>query len=81
MWTPTWWAPGAAARPESGSNSSGVALQRTVVAFTGDGELMMNGQELVTSVRYDTPMLVVLVDNEQYGTIRANQEKTYPGRV
>lgn len=55
--------------------------KRTVVAFTGDGELMMNGQELVTAVRYNTPMLVVLVDNEQYGTIRANQEKTYPGRV
>ena len=55
--------------------------QRTVVAFTGDGELMMNGQELVTAVRYRTPMLVVLVDNEQYGTIRANQEKTYPDRV
>lgn len=54
---------------------------RTVVAFTGDGELMMNGQELVTAVRYNTPLLVILVDNEQYGTIRANQEKTYPGRV
>ncbi|MCP1387655.1 thiamine pyrophosphate-binding protein [Corynebacterium sp. TA-R-1] len=55
--------------------------ERTVVAFTGDGELMMNGQELITAVRYETPMLVVVVDNEQYGTIRANQEKTYPGRV
>lgn len=54
---------------------------RTVVAFTGDGELLMNGQELVTAVRYATPILVVLVDNQQYGTIRANQEKHYPGRV
>ncbi|WP_350354602.1 thiamine pyrophosphate-dependent enzyme [Corynebacterium aquatimens] len=55
--------------------------ERTVVAFTGDGELMMNGQELITAVRYETPMLVVVVDNQQYGTIRANQEKHYPGRV
>ncbi|WP_291313506.1 thiamine pyrophosphate-dependent enzyme [Corynebacterium sp. UBA2622] len=55
--------------------------ERTVVAFTGDGELMMNGQELITAVRYGTPMLVILLDNEQYGTIREFQEKKYPGRV
>ena len=54
---------------------------RTVVAFTGDGELLMNGQELVTAVRYNTPMLVVLLDNAQYGTIREHQEQKYPGRV
>lgn len=55
--------------------------ERTVVAFTGDGELLMNGQELVTAVRYNTPMLVVLLDNQEYGTIREHQEKKYPGRV
>ena len=54
---------------------------RQVVVFTGDGELMMNGQEIVTAVRYDTPMIIVLVDNAQYGTIRAHQRKHYPDRV
>ena len=55
--------------------------ERQVVVFTGDGELMMNGQEIVTAVRYGTPMLIVLVDNAQYGTIRAHQRKHYPDRV
>ncbi|SDS29468.1 thiamine pyrophosphate-dependent enzyme [Corynebacterium timonense] len=55
--------------------------ERTVVAFTGDGELLMNGQELVTAVRYNAPMLVILLDNSQYGTIREHQEDMYPGRV
>lgn len=55
--------------------------ERTIVAFSGDGELLMNGQEIVTAVRYNAPMLVVLVDNAEYGTIRQHQEKLYPGRV
>ena len=41
----------------------------------------MNGQEIVTAVRYEAPMLIVVVDNQQYGTIRAHQEKHFPGRV
>ncbi|MBA4505437.1 thiamine pyrophosphate-dependent enzyme [Corynebacterium sanguinis] len=55
--------------------------ERTVVVFAGDGELLMNGQEIVTAVRYEAPMLIVVVDNQQYGTIRAHQEKHFPGRV
>ncbi|MBG6121141.1 thiamine pyrophosphate-dependent enzyme [Corynebacterium aquatimens] len=54
---------------------------RFTVVFTGDGEFMMNGNELITAVRYDTPLLIVLLDNAQYGTIRAHQEKHYPDRV
>ncbi|EEI17643.1 thiamine pyrophosphate-dependent enzyme [Corynebacterium lipophiloflavum] len=55
--------------------------EKTVVVFAGDGELLMNGQEIVTAVRYGAPMLIVVVDNQQYGTIRAHQEKHFPGRV
>lgn len=55
--------------------------QRTVVAFAGDGCLLMTGQELATAYRYGLPILVVVVNNSRYGTIRAHQEGRYPGRV
>ena len=54
---------------------------RTVVAFAGDGCFLMNGQEFATAVQYDLPILVIVVDNGMYGTIRMHQEREYPGRV
>ena len=54
---------------------------RTVVAFAGDGCFLMNGQEFATAVQYDLPVIVVVVDNGMYGTIRMHQEREYPGRV
>jgi acetolactate synthase-1/2/3 large subunit len=41
----------------------------------------MNGQEFATAVQYDLPIIVVIVDNGMYGTIRMHQERHYPGRV
>jgi acetolactate synthase-1/2/3 large subunit len=41
----------------------------------------MNGQEFATAVQYGLPILVVVIDNGMYGTIRMHQEKHYPGRV
>ena len=41
----------------------------------------MNGQEFATAVQYGLPILVVLLDNGMYGTIRMHQERHYPGRV
>ncbi len=41
----------------------------------------MCAQELATAVQYDAPMLVLVVDNGMYGTIRMHQERHYPGRV
>ncbi len=58
-----------------------LARERTVVAFSGDGDFLMNGQEFATSVQYDLPIVVVVVDNAMYGTIRMHQEREYPGRV
>ena len=55
--------------------------ERTVVAFAGDGCFLMNGQEFATAVQYDLPILVIVVDNGMYGTIRMHQEREYPGRV
>ncbi len=54
---------------------------RMVVAFAGDGCFMMNGQEFATAVQYGLPILVIVVDNGMYGTIRMHQEREYPGRV
>ncbi|MCB1377333.1 MAG: thiamine pyrophosphate-binding protein [Alphaproteobacteria bacterium] len=55
--------------------------ERTVIAFAGDGCFMMNGQEFATAVQYGLPVVIVLVDNGMYGTIRMHQEREYPGRI
>jgi acetolactate synthase I/II/III large subunit len=41
----------------------------------------MTGQEFATAVQYDLPVVIVVVDNGMYGTIRMHQEREYPGRV
>ncbi|MDB5731338.1 MAG: thiamine pyrophosphate protein domain protein TPP-binding, partial [Variovorax sp.] len=55
--------------------------QREVVVFAGDGDFLMHGQEFATAVQYGLAVLVVLLDNGMYGTIRMHQERHYPGRV
>jgi acetolactate synthase I/II/III large subunit len=55
--------------------------EQKVVAVAGDGDFLMNGQELATAVAYDCDLLVIVVDNGWYGTIRMHQEREYPGRV
>ncbi len=55
---------------------------RTVLNLAGDGDFLMNGQELATAMAYGAKKLVcVLVDNGSYGTIRMHQERHYPQRV
>ncbi len=58
-----------------------VAPERTVICFSGDGDFLMLGQELATAVQYDLPIVVLVVDNGMYGTIRMHQERQFPGRV
>ena len=55
--------------------------QREVVVFAGDGDFLMHGQEFATAVQYGLPIIVVLLDNAMYGTIRMHQERHYPGRI
>ncbi len=55
--------------------------ERCVVAFTGDGDFMMNGQELATAIQYQANIIVIVVNNGIYATIRMHQEREYPGRV
>ena len=91
-----WWhrywryEPGCQLAPTCGAMGYGVpaataaALRRpesVVVALAGDGCFLMNGQELATAVQHGASMLVILVDNGGYGTIRMHQEREYPGRV
>ena len=54
---------------------------RMVVALAGDGDFLMNGQELATAMQYGCDMLVLVIDNGTYGTIRMHQEREFPGRV
>jgi len=54
---------------------------RTALCFAGDGCFLMNGQELATAVQYGLPLLVIVVNNGMYGSIRMHQEKHYPGHV
>lgn len=58
-----------------------VAPERPIVCYQGDGCFLMNGQELATAVRYDLPIIIIVVNNGMYGTIRMHQEREYPGRV
>ncbi|WP_294357850.1 thiamine pyrophosphate-binding protein [uncultured Sphingomonas sp.] len=92
-----WWhrywryaGPGTQLAPTSGAMGYGVPAAvaaslrrpgRTVVAVAGDGDFLMNGQELATAVQHDASLLVIVVDNSAYGTIRMHQEREFPRRV
>lgn len=54
---------------------------RTVISFAGDGCFLMTGQELATAVQYQLNVVIVVVNNNMYGTIRMHQEREYPARV
>ncbi len=56
--------------------------ERTVINFAGDGDFLMTGQELATATGHGAKKLIVIVvDNGTFGTIRMHQEREYPGRV
>lgn len=55
--------------------------ERTVVAFAGDGCFLMTGQELATAVQYQLNVIIIVVNNNMYGTIRMHQEREFPARV
>jgi acetolactate synthase-1/2/3 large subunit len=55
--------------------------ERCVVAVVGDGDFLMTGQELATAMQYQSNIIVIVVNNGTYGTIRMHQEREYPGRV
>ena len=54
---------------------------RVVVCFAGDGCLQMTMQEFGTAAQYGANVIVLVINNGMYGTIRMHQERHYPGRV
>jgi acetolactate synthase-1/2/3 large subunit len=54
---------------------------RFVFSIAGDGEFLMNSQELATAKQFGAHPLILVMDNSQYGTIRSHQETRYPGRI
>ena len=75
--------------PTNGSMGYGVpagiaaalATKRLVVTLTGDGDFLMNGQELATASQFGAKTIVILLNNGMYGTIRMHQEREFPTHV
>ncbi len=54
---------------------------KVVIAVCGDGDFMMNCQELATAARYKAFPIILLVNNSMLGTIRMHQEREFKSRV
>ena len=54
---------------------------RQVVCFVGDGGFLMTGQELATAFHHGVAPIVLVFNNQMYGTIRMYQERSYPFHV
>ncbi len=54
---------------------------RTAFTIAGDGDFLMNGQELATAVQHGAKSIILLLNNGMYGTIRMHQEREYPEHV
>jgi acetolactate synthase I/II/III large subunit len=58
--------------------AAAIATGRVVLTMAGDGDFLMNGQELATAVQHGAKTIIVLLNNGMYGTIRMHQERDYP---
>ncbi|OOG53023.1 thiamine pyrophosphate-binding protein [Polaromonas sp. C04] len=61
--------------------AAAITTGRVVLTMAGDGDFLMNGQELATAVQHGAKTIIVLLNNGMYGTIRMHQEKEYPRHV
>ena len=61
--------------------AASVLTGRVVFTIAGDGDFLMNGQELATAVQHGAKSIIVLLNNGMYGTIRMHQEREYPTHV
>ncbi len=55
--------------------------EREVLTFVGDGGFMMAEQEIATAIKYKINPIILLFNNNMFGTIRMHQEKNFPNRV
>ncbi|APZ51404.1 thiamine pyrophosphate-dependent enzyme [Salipiger abyssi] len=76
--------------PQSGAMGYGLPaavaakLERpdaVVLCFAGDGDIQMTMQELASARQAGAAVIVIVVNNGSYGTIRAHQEREFPARV
>ena len=58
--------------------AAAITTGRVVFTIAGDGDFLMNGQELATAVQYGAKSIIVLLNNGMFGTIRMHQEREYP---
>jgi acetolactate synthase I/II/III large subunit len=81
---------GTQAAPTSGSMGYGLPAavaaalafpDRQTICFAGDGCFLMHGQEFATAVKHALPLIVLVINNNMYGTIRMHQERDYPARI
>ncbi len=61
--------------------AAAITTGRLVFTIAGDGDFLMNGQELATAVQYGAKTIIVLLNNSMYGTIRMHQEREYPEHI
>jgi acetolactate synthase-1/2/3 large subunit len=61
--------------------AAAITSGRLALTVAGDGDFLMNGQELATASQYGAKTVVVLLNNGIFGTIRMHQERDYPNRV
>jgi acetolactate synthase I/II/III large subunit len=61
--------------------AANIVSGRVALTMAGDGDFLMNGQELATAVQYGAKSIIVLLNNAMFGTIRMHQEREYPERV
>jgi acetolactate synthase-1/2/3 large subunit len=61
--------------------AASITTGRTVFTIAGDGDFLMNGQELATAVQHGAKSIIVLLNNAMYGTIRMHQERDFPTHV
>jgi acetolactate synthase-1/2/3 large subunit len=62
-------------------SASLIYREKIVLAFVGDGGFMMSGQEIATAVQHGARPIILLFNNDTYGTIRMHQEREHPGHV
>ena len=54
--------------------------EKAVLCCVGDGGFMMSSQEISTAIHYSAKIIILLINNSSYATIRMHQERDYPGR-
>jgi len=61
--------------------AAAITTGRLAFTMAGDGDFLMNGQELATAAQYGAKSIIVLLNNGMFGTIRMHQEREYPRNV